>query len=274
MIQLKTKEDIAILREGGRRHAVIMAALRAMVRPGVTTKELDDAAARMIAEGGDTAAFFGYKPRGAKRAFPASLCVSVNDEVVHGIPNENNRTLVEGDIVSLDLGLIHRGLITDMAVTVPVGKVSSEASALLQTTERALMAGIRAATAGKRVTDVSTAIERVGRAARGGTSPAAREGYGIVEELSGHGVGYKVHEDPFVPNYVKGNQKGEVMQAGLVIAIEPMFNLGGKDVTLDADGYTIRTADGSASAHFEHTILIAKKRRGDFDGALIFPKFF
>lgn len=252
MITLKTKEDIAILREGGQRHAHIMAALVAMVRPGVTTKELDDAAAKMIAEGGDKAAFLGYKPRGAKRAYPASLCVSVNDEVVHGIPNENNRKLVNGDVVSIDLGLVHRGLVTDMAVTVPVGNVSPDVAGLLRDTERALMAGIDAAKGGKRVTDVSIAIERVGRGARAG------KGYGIVEELSGHGVGYKVHEDPFVPNYVRGNQKGEIMQPGLVIAIEPMFNLGTKDVTLDADGYTIRTADGSVSAHFEHTIVITK----------------
>ena len=252
MIQLKTKEDIAILREGGKRHAHILAALAAMVKPGVTTKELDDAAAKMIAEGGDTAAFLNYKPRGAKRAYTASLCVSVNDEVVHGIPNENNRTLVDGDVVSLDLGLVHKGLITDMAVTVPVGNVTADVAGLLRDTERALMAGIDAAKGGKRVTEVSTAVERVGRGARAGV------GYGIVEELSGHGVGYKVHEDPFVPNYVKGNEKGDVMQPGLVIAIEPMFNLGTKDVTLDADGYTIRTADGSVSAHFEHTILITK----------------
>jgi methionyl aminopeptidase len=258
MITLKTKADIAILREGGKRHAHILAALAAMVRPGITTKELDDAAAKMIADGGDAAAFLGYKPRGAKRAYPASLCVSINDEVVHGIPNENDRTLVEGDIVSLDLGLVHKGLITDMAVTVPVGNVAPEAAKLLADTERALMAGIDAAKGGKRVTDISIAVERVGRGARGGSGLQASQGYGIVEELSGHGVGYKVHEDPFVPNYVKGDKKGELLKPGMVIAIEPMFNLGGKDVTLDADGYTIRTADGSVSAHFEHTILITK----------------
>ncbi len=252
MIQLKKKEDIAILREGGKRHAHILAALAAMVKPGVTTSELNDAAVKMIAEGGDSSPFLGYKPRGAKRAYPASLCTSVNDEVVHGIPNENNRTLIEGDIISLDLGLTHKGLITDMAVTVPVGNVSPDVLRLLKDTERALMAGIDAAKAGKRVTDISTAIERVGRGARSGV------GYGIVEELSGHGVGYKVHEDPYVPNYVRGNQKGELLQPGLVIAIEPMFNLGSKDVTLDEDGYTIRSADGSMSAHFEHTILITK----------------
>ena len=252
MITLKTKEDIAILREGGKRHAEILALLASMVRPGITTKELDDAAAKLIAEGGDSSPFLGYKPRGAKRPYPATLCVSVNDEVVHGIPNENNRTLIDGDVVSLDLGLQHKGLITDMAITVPVGKVSSDVSQLLKDTERALMAGIEAAKAGNRVTDISTAIERVGRGARSG------KGYGIVEELSGHGVGYKVHEDPFVPNYVRGNQKGELLRPGMVIAIEPMFNLGTKDITLDADGYTIRSADGLPSAHFEHTIVITK----------------
>jgi methionyl aminopeptidase len=264
MIKLKTKEDIAILREGGRRHAEIMKALVAMVKPGLTTQALEDEANRLIAAGKsgkgvdgavtpDQSAFLGYTPRGAKRPYPASLCVSINDEVVHGIPNERNRVLKSGDVVSLDLGLVHGGLITDMAVTVGVGKVAPEVTALLVETEKALMAGIDAAKGGKRVSDISMAIERVGRA----------KNYGIVEELSGHGVGYKVHEDPFVPNYVQGVRggrggKGEILSPGLVIAVEPMFNLGSKDVTLDSDGYTIRTLDGQPSAHFEHTILITK----------------
>jgi methionyl aminopeptidase len=266
MIRLKTKEDIAILREGGKRHAAVMQVLVKMVRSGLSTIELDEAAVRLIGEfdhnpktgvsNGDKSALLGYKPYGAARPYPASICVSVNDEVVHGIPTENSRILEEGDIVSIDFAMIHRGLVTDMAVTVPVGKIDPEIARLVETTKRALNAGIKAAKGGKRVGDVSLAVEIVGR---GGD-------YGIVEDLVGHGVGYGVHEDPYVPNYIAGvrgsggktNKKGDVLKPGLVIAIEPMFNLGDKDVTVDPDGYTIRTADGSPSAHFEHTVLITK----------------
>jgi methionyl aminopeptidase len=294
MIKLKTKEDIAILREGGRRHAAIMKALVKMVQPGLTTIELDEATVRFIGEfdrdpktgnsDGDKSAILGYKPYGASRPYPASICVSVNDEVVHGIPTENSRILEEGDIVSLDFALTHRGLVTDMAVTVPVGKIDPELARLIETTERALMAGIKAAKGGKRVGDISVAVELVGRGGGDNSSVSGKGGglvndglgYGIVEDLVGHGVGYGVHEDPYVPNYIAGvrssdgggsgnggrsrtaNRKGDVLKPGLVIAIEPMFNLGGKEVTIDPDGYTIRTADGSPSAHFEHTVLITK----------------
>lgn len=247
MISIKTKADIAILREGGRRHAEIMRELVKLVRPGISAEELDQKAAELIRSGGDKAAFLHYQPEGAVRPYPASLCVSINDEVVHGIPNEGRKILNEGDIVSLDLGLVHKGLITDMAVTVPVGRVSPDLEKLLDITRQALMAGIKAAKGGKRVGDVGNAIERV----------ASPHGYGVVEELSGHGVGYHVHEDPYVPNYGEP-RKGATLKAGMVIALEPMFNLGTGNVVLDKDGYTYRTADGKPSAHFEHTILITK----------------
>ncbi len=247
MITIKTKEDIQILREGGKRHAEILLALKAMVRPGVSAKALDEEAHRLIREGGDTPAFLNYQPHGASRPFPASLCVSINDEVVHGIPNEEEKILKEGDIVTLDLGLIHKNLITDAAITVHVGKVSKELEELIEATKAALMAGIRAAKGGKRVGDIGVAIERLALAHK----------YGVVEELSGHGVGYHVHEDPFIPNYgVAGT--GEVLKPGMVVAIEPMFNLGSRHVVLDNDGYTYKTKDGKPSAHFEHTILITK----------------
>ncbi len=247
MITIKTKEDIAILREGGKRHAFILAELVKMVAPGVTTQALEDEAMRLIVEGGDKAAFLNYKPYGAKRPYPASLCVSINDEVVHGIPNESPKVLKEGDIVSLDLGLVHKGLITDMATTVGVGKISDEAAKLLKVTQEALMLGIKAAKGSKNVGDIGAVIERF-------VIPFK---YGIVEELSGHGVGYKVHEDPYVPNFgEKGT--GEKLRPGMVIAIEPMLNLGSRKVKLDKDGYTYRTVDGNISAHFEHTILITK----------------
>jgi len=247
MITIKTKEDIAILREGGKRHAAILKELAAMVRPGLHAHELDARAAELIAEGGDTSAFLNYTPYGAPRAYPATLCVSINDEIVHGIPTEGDKVLKEGDIVSLDLGIIHKKLITDAAITVPVGKIVPEVQELLDTTKKALMVGIAAAKGGKRVGDISSAIERIGVAG----------GYGIVEELAGHGVGYHVHEDPYVPNY-GDSKKGATLKPGMVIAIEPMFNLGTKEITLDKDGYTYRTEDGKPSAHFEHTVVITK----------------
>jgi len=247
MITLKTKKDIAILREGGHRHAEILRRLAAMVQPGISASELNARAEELILAGGDQAAFLNYKPKGAVRPFPASLCVSVNDEIVHGIPNEGEKILQEGDIVSLDLGLVHKGLITDAAVTVGVGMISPELEKLLVETKRALMAGIKAAKAGRRVGDISSEIELIGIAGK----------YGIVEELAGHGVGYHVHEDPYVPNYGEAGQ-GEVLSPGLVIAIEPMFNLGTRRIRLDADEWTYCTADGKPSAHFEHTVLITK----------------
>ncbi|MFA6601737.1 MAG: type I methionyl aminopeptidase [Candidatus Paceibacterota bacterium] len=247
MIKLKTKEEIAILREGGKRHAAILASLAQAVRPGVSSQDLEDLARKLISEGGDEAAFLDYKPSGAKRPYPAALCVSVNDEIVHGIPNETVKILKEGDIVSLDLGLIHKGLITDAAITVPVGKISSELEKLLEATKKALAMGIKAAKGGKRVGDIGNAISKV----------ALPYKYGVVEELSGHGVGYLVHEDPYIPNFGQSG-KGEVLSPGLVIAIEPMFNLGTREIKLDEDGYTYRTADGLPSAHFEHTVVITK----------------
>lgn len=247
MINIKTKEEIALLREGGKRHAQILRELAAMVKPGITAKELNDKANLLINQNGYKAAFLDYKPRGSDRPYPASLCVSINDEVVHGIPNEEDKVLKEGDIVSLDLGLIHGGMITDAAVTVAVGQVSPELQKLLAATKEALMSGIKAGKGGKKINDISKAIEMV----------AIKNGYGIVEELAGHGVGRSVHEEPFVPNF-STDRSTPVLQPGMVIAIEPIFNLGSKEIYLDNDGYTYRTADGLPSAHFEHTVLITK----------------
>jgi len=254
MITIKTKDDIKIMREGGRRHAIVMKKLAEAVRPGLETKELDALAVRLIKEcdtdnSGDQSALLGFKPKGAKRPYPASICVSVNEEVVHGIPTENSRVLQEGDIVSIDFGLKHKNLFTDMAVTVPVGQVEPKLIGLIEATKKALTAGIKAAKGGKKTLDIATAIERVGLAAS----------YGIVEELVGHGVGYGVHEDPYVPNYVAGVRGvNTALKPGMTIAIEPMFNLGDKDVYQAPDDYTIVTADGLPAAHFEHTILVTK----------------
>jgi methionyl aminopeptidase len=249
LITIKTKEEIETLREGGRRLAVVLQAVADIVRPGVSTADLDNLAHKLITEGGDTSAFLNFKPKGATRPYPASLCVSINDEVVHGIPNEHPKILKEGDIVSLDLGLIHKGLITDHAITVPVGKISKEAKRLLDVTKKALDAGIKAAAAGKTTGDIGYAIQ----------SFVEKSGeFGIIEDLAGHGVGYSVHEDPFVPNFGKSGQ-GARLKAGMVIAIEPMLTLGTYKIIQDSDGYTIRTADCSLAAHFEHTVVITEK---------------
>lgn len=246
---IKTKEEIEILREGGRRLAEVLYKVKEKVKPGVSTKDLDSYAEELIREMGDTPAFLNYRPEGATRPFPASLCVSVNDEVVHGIPRED-RVLKEGDIVSIDLGLKHRGLFTDMALTVPVGHVSQAMEQLLKITEQALQVGISSARAEYRTGDIGHVIESFVQGNASGK-------YGIVEVLSGHGVGRSIHEDPYIPNFGKPS-KGEKLMPGMVVALEPMINEGTKNVTLDKDGYTFRTADGKRSAHFEHTILITK----------------
>lgn len=247
-IELKTPEEIEIMREGGRRHAEILRAVALLVAPGIKTGFLEAEARRLIEGSGDKPAFLDYTPAGAKRPYPAALCVSVNDEIVHGIPNEKERELKEGDIVSLDLGLIHQGLITDSAVTVPVGKIDPETRMLLEVAKRALHAGIQAALPGKHIGDIGAAI----------TEAVEGSGFSLAEDLAGHGVGHKVHEDPFVPNFgIRG--EGEELVSGLVIAIEPMVNAGKGAIRYSSDGYTIYTKDGRKSAHFEHTVAITEK---------------
>jgi methionyl aminopeptidase len=244
-IKLKTEHDITILRESGKRLARVLDAVEKEVRPGVTTKYLNDFVYKMIIDMGDKPAFLNYKPFGASYPYPGSICISVNEEVVHGIGSED-RILEEGDIVGLDGGVNHKGMISDSARTVPVGKITKEEEELLRVTKDALMAGIKAATAGNYVNDISRAIEK-----------AIPKKYGIVKILSGHGVGYKVHEEPYVPNFDDGI-KGPKLVPGMVLAIEPMVNLGTDDVYLGDDGYTFITKDHKKSAHFEHTILITE----------------
>lgn len=247
-MRLKTIEEIKILREGGHRHAEILAALALQVKPGVSTLILEEEALRLLREGGDKPAFLGYQPVGAKRVFPAALCVSINNEIVHGIPNERERIIKEGDIVSLDLGVLHRGLITDAAVTVPAGAIDDQSRELIETTKRALEYGIEAAQPGRTIGDIGFAISEVVRPS----------GFTLARDLTGHGVGYVVHEDPFVPNFGRRGE-GEALMPGLVIAIEPMVNVGQAGIKLLSDGYTIVTRDGSRSAHFEHTIAITEE---------------
>lgn len=248
MIKLKTKEEIEIMKVGGQRHAEILGALSEMVAPGVSTLALEEEAERLIKENGDEASFLGYTPAGAPRAYPAALCVSINQEIVHGIPNEDSRIIRDGDIVSLDLGLTHRGLITDAAITVPAGTIDDESTKLLWVTKMALEEGIKEAKPGNFIGDISQAIYEVVR----------QSGFSLAEDLAGHGVGYSVHEDPFVPNVgMRGD--GEELVPGMVIAIEPMVNVGKSGIKVMKDGYTIRTKDGSRSAHFEHTVAITEK---------------
>ncbi|MFA5996405.1 MAG: type I methionyl aminopeptidase [Candidatus Paceibacterota bacterium] len=245
---IRNDTERANLIEGGKRLAAVLAALRAKVAPGVTTEELDDLAEQMIRDGGDEPCFLGYTPEGGNRPYPATLCVSINDEVVHGIPNESVKTLKEGDIVGLDLGLTHNGIIVDAAITVPVGAVNEETKKLLRVTEEALAAGIGAAIPGNHVGDISHAIQEV----------IERSGFKVVKELGGHGVGDVVHEDPFIPNYGRKGE-GELLEEGMVLALEPISTAGKAAVMLAPDGYTFRTKDGSRSAHFEHTILLEKQ---------------
>ncbi len=245
---VRTPEERAGIIESGRRLGIVLEKVAAMVAPGVSAAALDSEAERLIREGGDEPAFKGYTPEGGGRPYPATLCVSVNEEVVHGIPNEDPRILREGDIVSLDIGLTHKGFITDTALTVPVGKVGKESYALMEATRVALEAAIQAARPGERIGDISHATG----AAFVGT------GFSVVKMLGGHAVGHKVHEEPFIANSGHPGTGPEIV-AGMVLALEPIANMGKASVVIAPDGYTYRTRDGSRSAHFEHTILVEEE---------------
>jgi methionyl aminopeptidase len=213
----------------------------AAVQPGVTTRELDRIAEDSIRAQGAVPSFLGY------RGYPASLCVSVDDEVVHGIPGR--RRLREGQIVSLDLGALVDGFHGDIAVTVPVGTVSPELMALVRVTAEALERGIRAVRPGRHLEEVSAAIQRY----------VEKHGYSVVRDFAGHGVGRALHEDPQVPNFVERRNGGRVLlRPGMTLAIEPMVNMGTPEVVVDPDGWTVRTKDGKPSAHFEHTVAVTE----------------
>lgn len=247
MITIKTQEEIKTLREGGRRLAAILRELATKVAPGVSSAEIDRLGREMAENAGDKPAFLGYKPKGAKRPYPASVCISINDEIVHGIPSEQ-KIFADGDVVTLDMGLVHGGLITDSAITIVVGKGDEAARKLVEANKVALQKGVAAVRPGGRVGDIGAAIEKY-------VEPF---GYSHAEELAGHGVGYKVHEDPFVPN--TGNAgEGPELKPGMVIAIEPMLCEGSGAVIFDKDGYTVRTRDGRRSAHFEHTVAVTER---------------
>jgi methionyl aminopeptidase len=248
MIVRNTEQRAGII-EAGKRLGVILEELAKQVVPGVSTDTLDALAEKLIREGGDVPAFLDYTPERAPRPYPATLCVSVNDEVVHGISNEAPRILQEGDIVSLDLGLIHNGYVVDSALTVPVGKIDETTKKLLNITRLSLEEAIKAARPGNRIGDISHATETTFK----GT------GFSVVKVLGGHGVGAEVHEEPWISNVGSPGTGPEIVE-GMVLALEPIANAGKAAVSLSRDGYTYRTKDGSKSAHFEHTILIEKEK--------------
>jgi len=236
--QLKTQKEIALMREAGRIVAVTLQELRENVRPGVSTAALDAIAERTVLALGALPAFKGYN------GFPASTCLSLNDEIVHGIPNPA-RVLEEGDVLSIDFGAIYQGYYGDSATTIGVGEISSEAKKLLAATEAALYEGIKRARAGNHLGEVSNAIQ----------THAEKEGFSVVRQYVGHGIGRHMHEEPQVPNFGPRN-KGAILKAGMVLAIEPMLNTGTENTVLRPDNWTVVTADGGLSAHFEHTVAI------------------
>lgn len=242
---IKTAEEIEILREGGKILAEILALVAEKVAPGISTYELDQYAYKLIKEKGGDPAFLNYRPEGHAKPYPATLCSSVNSEIVHGIP-KRGIILKEGDIVSIDLGIKYKGLYTDHAMTVGVGAISKRDQRLLDDTREALDIGIWAARGGATTGDIGHAIESF-----------VHNRYGIVRELSGHGVGKKIHEDPYIPNYGKAG-KGTKLVPGMVVAIEPMLTSGSAHIYVADDGYTVKTEDGGRAAHFEHTILITE----------------
>ncbi|PYK33673.1 MAG: type I methionyl aminopeptidase [Verrucomicrobia bacterium] len=243
MIPIKSAREADKMRQACRTASDILDRVSELVRPGITTKEVDEAAADFMQEAGVESAFLGY--RLGHRMFPGNICISINDEVVHGIASQ--RRIQYSDIVKLDIGVIEEGWVGDTATTVPVGIVDERVDLLLRVTEKALGRAIQIAREGTRLGDICAEIE----------DEARRNRFSVVREFVGHGVGRKLHEEPQIPNYGKRGT-GPRLKAGMTLAIEPMINIGIAAVRLLDDGWTVRTADGLPSAHFEHTVLITK----------------
>ena len=240
MTIIKTAEEIAIMREAGRIVAAVLLKMKEAVKPGLKTRQLNEIADKEISRWPSARpSFKGYQ------GFPASVCISVNDEIVHGIPGK--RVLNEGDIVSLDFGIIYRGFQGDAAITVGVGNVSPDARRLMDVTEASLSCGIGAARDGGNLGDIGAAIQTY----------VETHGYNVVREYTGHGIGRDMHEDPLVPNFGKRGE-GMKLRGGMTLALEPMVNIGTWKTKLNSNGWTVHTADGSLSAHYEHTIAIGK----------------
>lgn len=240
MVILKLPDEIEKARASNRIVAEVLSRLREKVKPGVTTRELNKLAEEVTEKRGAKPAFKGY------RGFPYSLCTSVNDQVVHGMPSE--RVLVEGDIIGIDFGVYHHGYFGDAAITLPVGKVDKKALMLMQVTEQSLYAGIEQIRAGNRLGDISASVQ----------GKVEIAGFSVVRDYVGHGVGKNLHEDPQIPNYGKKG-RGVLLKTGMILAIEPMVNEGDYKVRVLPDGWTVVTVDGSLSAHFEHSVAITDK---------------
>lgn len=240
MITLKNKDQIANLKESGAILAGVLRDLETFIRPGVTPIEIDKYVRSLLKQKGAIPSFLGYN------GFPAAVCVSVNHEVIHGIPDKT--PLKDGDIVGCDIGVTYKGMISDSARTYPVGKISKEAQNLLHITEQALMAGIAAIKPDGRIKDISKAVSGV----------IKPQGFGIVHSFCGHGVGLEVHEDPQIPNNYPHHGRNPRLKPGMVLAIEPMVNLGTAEVEVLEDDWTVVTLDGSLSAHFEHTVAVTE----------------
>lgn len=242
---IKSPHEIELMKESSRIVAEVLRLLKRMIVPGITTKELDTIAEEYIRSQKAEPAFKGYG-FDKHNLYPASLCASVDDEVVHGIPGK--RKIQEGSILSIDVGVKKDGFYGDGAWTFRVGKVSEAKSRLMKVAEESLLKGIEQARAGNRVHDISAAVQE----------HVEKEGFSVVRDLVGHGVGRNLHEEPAVPNFGKPGT-GTLLQAGMTIAIEPMVNFGSYDVRVDTDGWTVRTLDGTPSAHFEHTVLVTEQ---------------
>ncbi|HTK05216.1 MAG TPA: type I methionyl aminopeptidase [Candidatus Eisenbacteria bacterium] len=247
MIRLKTQEEIEIIREGGAILSRILTELVDMARPGVTTGELDAHAEKRMREAGGEPAFKGYRTDPDVRPFASTVCISLDDEVVHA-PAVPSRVVPTGSLLKLDIGLKYKGLFTDMAVTVPVGDVTPEAKKLVQVTKESMLAGIAKAVPGNWISEIGKTVDKIVR----------RNGYTTVKDLVGHGVGHAVHEDPRVPNYFDPELDPVRIKPGMVLAIEPMVNMGEDEVRMKRDGWTVVTADGALSAHYEVTIAITE----------------
>lgn len=247
MIKLKTPQDIELMREGGAILASIIDQVAAMVAPGVETAVLNERAEQLILAAGARSSFKNYKPTWASTPYPAVLCVSINNEVVHGLPIPS-RKLKAGDIVGLDCGLEYKGRYTDHATTVAVGQISKQAMKLMTVTQDALDLGIAAIKPGAKISDIARVIQRHAEGA----------GFGVVRQLVGHGVGFSIHEAPSVPNFVDRHEREVELRPGMTIAIEPMITMGAWPVATLPDEWTIVTEDGSISAHFEHTVAVTE----------------
>lgn len=247
MIILKTKEEIDILRAGGKKLAEIMDELARAVKPGITTGDLEEMILELMKRAGGTPAFKGYKPKSEKNAFPTALCASINNEVVHA-PAYPARELKEGDIIGLDAGLKYKDLYTDMAVTVGVGEIDKKAKKLIETAKNSLYLAIKEVKPGSTLNDIGRAIQEYTEA----------QGFSVVRDLVGHGVGKYVHEEPNIFNYAVEGAGEAKLKEGMVIAIEPMINIGSYDIETAPDGFTIITSDNSLSAHWEHTVAVVE----------------